>query len=57
MAAEKSIAAEKQGQKILVEVKSFLGRSFINNLEQAMGQYVIYRNIVLEKKIVVIKPP
>ncbi len=51
MAAEKSIAAEKQGQKILVEVKSFLGRSFINNLEQAMGQYVIYRDIVLEKKL------
>ncbi len=51
MAAEKSIAAEKQGQKILVEVKSFLGRSFINNLEQAMGQYLIYRDIVLEKKL------
>ena len=29
IAAEKSIAAEKQDQKILVEVKSFLGRSFI----------------------------
>jgi hypothetical protein len=49
IAAEKSIcskqqrfaiAAEKQGQKILVEVKSFLGRSFINDLEQAVGQYI-----------------
>ncbi|MGF2039469.1 MAG: element excision factor XisH family protein [Nostoc sp. CmiVER01] len=42
------IAAEKQGQKILVEVKSFIGRSFINDLEQAVGQYVVYRDIMLE---------
>ncbi len=48
IAAEKTIAAEKQGQKILVEVKSFLGRSFINDLEKAVGQYVIYRNILQE---------
>jgi Holliday junction resolvase-like predicted endonuclease len=48
IAAEKSIAAAKQGQKILVEVKSFLGKSFINDLEQAVGQYVVYRDIVLE---------
>jgi Holliday junction resolvase-like predicted endonuclease len=48
IAAEKSIAAEKQGQKILVEVKSFLGRSFINDLEQAVGQYVVYRDVLLE---------
>lgn len=48
IAAEKSIAAAKQGQKILVEVKSFLGRSFINDLEQAVGQYVVYRDILLE---------
>jgi len=48
LAAEKSIAAEKQGQKILVEVKSFLGRSFINDLEQAVGQYIVYRDILIE---------
>ena len=48
IAAEKSIAAEKQGQKILVEVKSFLGRSFIHDLEQAVGQYVVYRDVLIE---------
>ena len=48
IAAEKSIAAEKQGQRILVEVKSFLGRSFINDLEQAVGQYVVYRDVLVE---------
>jgi len=51
IAAEKSIAAEKQGQKILVEVKSFLGRSFIHDLEQAVGQYVVYRDILLETEL------
>jgi XisH protein len=48
IAAEKSITAEKQGRKILVEVKSFLGRSFINDLEQAVGQYVVYRDVLVE---------
>jgi hypothetical protein len=48
IAAEKSLAAQKQGRKILVEVKSFLGRSFVNDLEQAVGQYVVYRDIVVE---------
>ncbi|MBW4602618.1 MAG: hypothetical protein KME29_24390 [Calothrix sp. FI2-JRJ7] len=48
IAAEKSITAEKQGRKILVEVKSFLGRSFVNDLEQAVGQYVVYRDVLVE---------
>ncbi|HSF73890.1 MAG TPA: XisH family protein [Microcoleus sp.] len=46
IAAEKLIAAESQGRKILVQVKSFLGRSFINDLEGAVGKYIIYRNIL-----------
>lgn len=37
-----------RSQKILVEVKSFLGRSFIHDLEQAVGQYIVYRDILLE---------
>lgn len=48
IAAEKAIAAQKQGRRIIVEVKSFLGRSFINDLEGAVGQYVIYRDILEE---------
>ena len=48
IAAEKSITAQKQNRKILVEVKSFLGRSFINDLENAVGQYIIYRDILTE---------
>lgn len=51
IAAEKSIAAQKHGRKILVEVKSFLGRSFVNDLEQAVGQYIVYRDIIIERKL------
>ena len=46
LAAERTIAAERQNQRILVEVKSFLGRSFLYDLEQAIGQYILYRDIV-----------
>ena len=50
IAAEKSILAEKKNRKILVEVKSFLGRSFFNELENAIGQYILYRDILVEKQ-------
>ncbi len=43
LAAERTpIVAEKQGQKIIVEIKTFAGRSFIRELEQALGQYDLY---------------
>lgn len=48
IAAEKAIAAERDNQRIIVEVKSFIGRSFIHELEQAIGQYVVYRDILEE---------
>ena len=48
LAAEKPLVLEKQGRKILVEVKSFVGKSFIFELERAVGQYVIYRDILEE---------
>lgn len=50
IAAEKPILAERQNRKILVEVKSFLGRSFFNELENAIGQYIVYRDILIEKE-------
>ncbi len=48
IAAEKAIAAERQNQQIIVEVKSFIGRSFVHELEGAVGQYVVYRDILEE---------
>lgn len=37
------IGAERQGQRIVVEIKEFRGRSVITELEQAIGQYILYR--------------
>jgi hypothetical protein len=34
LAAERLLAAERAGQKIAVEIKSFIGRSPINDLEK-----------------------
>jgi XisH protein len=41
--AEKLIEAEKEGEKIAVEVKTFGIPSFITALYEAVGKYLIYR--------------
>ncbi|MBE9118536.1 XisH family protein [Lusitaniella coriacea LEGE 07157] len=46
LGAEKLLAAEKQGQKIAVEIKSFVGLSEVANLEKALGQYTLYYDIL-----------
>jgi len=43
LAAESPIGAEKNGRKIAIEVKSFRGASGMADLQQALGQYRIYR--------------
>ena len=49
-AERETLAAEKQGQKIAVEIKSFARPSEIADLEQAVGQYNIYRDILSENE-------
>jgi hypothetical protein len=46
LAAEKPIAAEREGQKIVVEIKSFIGRSLMYDFHSALGQYIVYRNLI-----------
>ena len=47
LGAEKgAIAAEKEGRKIAVEIKSFLSRSAVDDLEDAIGQVFIYRKVL-----------
>ena len=46
LAAEKSFAAEREGQKIVVEIKSFVGASKLQDLKIALGQYDIYRSFL-----------
>ena len=46
MGTEKLFAAEKQGRKIAVRVKSFVSASPVHDLEQAVGQYILYEDIL-----------
>jgi hypothetical protein len=46
LGAEQLVAAEKGQSKIAVEVKSFLGPSEIDDLEKALGQYVLYKDVL-----------
>lgn len=48
LGAERLISAENEARKIVVEVKSFVGQSDVKDLEQALGQYVLYRQILDE---------
>lgn len=41
-----AVAAEKEEQKIAVEIKSFVHRSVVYDLELAVGQYNIYRSVL-----------
>ena len=42
------MAVERYGQKLVVEVKSFIGASKIQDLKEALGQYDIYRYLLEE---------
>jgi hypothetical protein len=46
LGAERAIAAEKGNERIVVEVKSFVGASEVHDLETALGQFVFYRHLL-----------
>ena len=46
LAAERPLAAEKAGHKIVVEIKSFAGRSLITEFYAALGQYLTYLRLL-----------
>lgn len=48
LGAETLLAAEKDRRRIAVEIKSFAGASDMRDLEVALGQYVLYRDILAE---------
>jgi XisH protein len=47
LGAERLLAAERDGEKIAVEIKSFLGSSVITDFHAALGQFLNYQ-IALE---------
>jgi len=44
LAAEKLLAAERENQKIAVEVKSFISTSNVSDFHTALGQFLNYRD-------------
>ncbi|RKZ40131.1 MAG: fatty-acid synthase [Gammaproteobacteria bacterium] len=49
LGAERLISAKKNLQKIVVEIKSFVGHSETYDLQQALGQYIMYKEILQEQ--------
>ena len=48
LGAEKLLAAEKADRKIAVEIKSFTGLSEMSDLEKAIGQYIVYHDVLAQ---------
>ncbi len=46
LAAERIIAAEQNGEKIVVEIKNFTGISAIQDFKVALGQYMLYLTVL-----------
>lgn len=45
-----AIGAEKSGQRIAVEVQSFLNPSPVRDLQEAVGQFEIYRTVLAQSE-------
>lgn len=48
LGAEEILAAEKRGRRIAVEIKSFIGDSEVEDLKNALGQFVLYHDILVK---------
>ncbi len=46
--AEQTLAAERGTERIAVEIKSFLKLSPIQDLKEALGQYILYMDIMAD---------
>lgn len=50
LGAERLLAAERGQEKIAVEVKSFVGPSEMTDLERAVGQYIVYHDVLAQEQ-------
>jgi len=48
LGAERILWAEKNSSRIAVEIKSFLGASDLTDLHDALGQFVLYHDVLQE---------
>jgi hypothetical protein len=46
--AERLVAAERNGERIAVEIKSFIGPSLVQDLKEALGQFVLYSDALAD---------
>ena len=46
LGADRLVIAQRSSQKVAVEVKSFISASPISDLEQALGQYLLYEELM-----------
>lgn len=46
LAAEKTIETDGETRKVAIEIKVFGGLSFLNEVEKAVGQYLIYKQFL-----------
>ena len=46
LGAERILAAQRDDDRIVVEVKSFTGRSAVREFQTALGQFELYRGIL-----------
>ena len=50
LGAERLMAAQKDNELIAVQVKSFIGASSMADLEGAIGQYILYFDVLQERE-------
>jgi hypothetical protein len=48
LGAERVVAAERNGERIAVEIKSFVKLSLVQDLKEAIGQFVLYEGALAE---------
>lgn len=48
LGAERIVAAERNGERIAVEIKSFVKLSLVQDLKEAVGQFVLYEGALAE---------
>ncbi|MGK7954804.1 MAG: XisH family protein [Crocosphaera sp.] len=46
LAVEKFISENQKQLKLIIEIKSFISLSLIKDFEMALGQYILYRNLI-----------
>jgi len=46
LAIEKFISETQRQRKIIIEIKSFISLSLVKDFELALGQYIIYRDLI-----------